>query len=38
MKMEEEGKYKNEQMITVTIQFPLFMTKKEINDGTEIPT
>lgn len=37
MKMEEDKKYKTERMITVTLQFSLFMSKKECEDGTEIP-
>lgn len=37
MKAEQDKKYNKEYMITVTMQFPLYFSKKEEDNGTEIP-
>lgn len=37
MKTEKDKKNKNEYMITVTMQFSLFFTDKEVDEGTEVP-
>jgi hypothetical protein len=37
MKTEHEKRYKKEYMIMVNVQFPLYFSKKEEDDGVEIP-
>lgn len=37
MKVESDKKFNREYIITVTLQFPLYFSKKEEDEGTEIP-
>lgn len=37
MKTEQDKRNNREYSITITIQFPLYLTKKEVEEGTEIP-
>lgn len=37
MKLEPDNKHKIPYSATVTVQFELYMSKKEIEDGAEIP-
>ena len=37
MKFEKDNKNKIEVMVNVSIQLILYMTKKEVDKGTEIP-
>ncbi len=37
MKIEPDKKYKKEYMIMVNMQFPLYFSKKEEDEGIEIP-
>ena len=37
MKIEADKKYKKEYMIMVSVQFPLYFSKKEEDEGAEIP-
>lgn len=37
MKIKSDKKYSREYIITVTVQFPLYFSKKEEDEGTEIP-